>query len=104
MNPAKKSRDLIQNAKEFYEPWMEPDWAPTPSIASATPPPTLKSRSAFKFHSDYSRQVHSRNSNASTTIEKYSNWKPVDFEKFFRWVMNGKMDDIHLVKKILFDD
>ena len=52
----KKSRNSIQDAKEFYEAWMEPGWQPTPSPVASTPVPMLKTRSSFKFHSDYSRQ------------------------------------------------
>ena len=44
---------------------------------------------------------------SSTKLEKLitvKDFKAVDFERYFRWVMNGNMTDLYLVKDMLFDD
>lgn len=36
--------------------------------------------------------------------EAKKRFKEVDFQKFYGWVTNGRLDDLHLAKKLLFGD
>ncbi|CAD5209449.1 unnamed protein product [Bursaphelenchus xylophilus] len=118
MAKARKLRSGIEEAKGLYEEWMEPDWrgSTTAGSNSTTEAVQPKNRSKFKFASEYQRDL----STASKSVlnpqtlpterriqnqkSRELNWKPVDFEKFYRWVTNGTLKDLYKAKSLLFED
>ncbi|KAI6203483.1 hypothetical protein M3Y94_00562200 [Aphelenchoides besseyi] len=124
----KLREDLDRAHDDFYEDWMEPNFKPSTngSQDSKAKEPKLKNRSKFKFADVYERDVistgsdrkrgkqlsssslpRSQSANALLTTsknEKSWTFKEVNFERFYAWVKNGKLDDLYLVKHLLFED
>ncbi|CAD5206554.1 unnamed protein product [Bursaphelenchus okinawaensis] len=116
MARARKLRSGLEEAKGYYEEWMEPDWKSTITDASseAQAPALNKNRSKFKFANEYQRDLststnsRANNSSAENRLKNQKrrelNWKPVDFERFYKWVINGTLKDLYKARSLLFDD